>query len=82
MRGEYVQRNTITYNAAIRACEKGEQWQQALELFARMPGEGVRRYTITCSAAINACEKGGKWQQTLDFSKECWAKLCSQNTIA
>ena len=64
-----MQRNTVAYSAAIRACEKGEQWQQTLELFARMPGEGVRRYTITCSAAINACEKGGEWQQTLDVSK-------------
>jgi len=36
MRGEYVQRNTITYSAAIRACEKGGQLQQALELCAHL----------------------------------------------
>ena len=25
--------NSVTYSAAISACEKGEQWQQALDLF-------------------------------------------------
>ena len=65
MLGEGVQRNTITYSAAISACEKGEQWQQALELFERMRGECVQRNTITYSAAISACGKGGQWQQAL-----------------
>ena len=57
------------------------QWQQASELFRRMPSQGVRRYAITCSAAIKACEKGGEWQQSVNYSKECWAKVCNQNTI-
>ena len=51
-------RNHITYNAIISACEKGEQWQQALELFERTLGDGVQRNTITYNAAITACEKG------------------------
>ena len=29
MLGEGVQRNTVTYSAAISACERGGQWQQA-----------------------------------------------------
>ena len=78
MLGEGVQRGTITYNAAISACEKSGQLQQALELFGRIPGEGVRRDTITHSAAINACEKGGQWKQTLEIAKECRAKVCSE----
>ena len=43
--GERVQRNTITYSAAISACENGKQWQQAMQLFGRMRGECVPRNT-------------------------------------
>ncbi len=31
MRSESVQRDAITYSAAISACLNGEQWQQALD---------------------------------------------------
>lgn len=55
-------RNHITYNATMSACEKGEQCQQALELFERTLGEGVQQNTITYSAAITACEKSGQWR--------------------
>ena len=48
-----VQRNTMTYHAAISACGKGE------------PGEGVEQHTITYNTAINTCEKSEKWQQGL-----------------
>ena len=62
-----VQRDTITYNSALSACEKGEHWQQALGSFERMQGEYVQRNTITYSAAIRACEKGGQLQQALEL---------------
>ena len=45
---ESVQRNIITYSAAIGACEKGAQWQLD---------------TITYEAATFAGEKGGRLQQ-------------------
>ena len=54
-------RYVITYNATMSACQNGDQWQQASELFVRMLGEGVQRDTITDKAAIKACEKGGQW---------------------
>ena len=60
-----VQRNTITYNAAISACGKGEQWQQALHLWKRLPGEGVEQQKMTYNTAISTCEKSEKWQQGL-----------------
>ncbi len=44
----------------ISACEKGEQWQQASELFVRMLGEDVQRDTTTDKAAIKACENAGR----------------------
>ena len=58
MQDEDVQRNIITYSAANSACEKGEQWRNALELFARMQGGSVQRTSITYGAAISALEKG------------------------
>ncbi len=62
-----MQRDTITYNSALSACEKSEHWQQALGIFERMRGEYVQRNTITYSAAIGACEKGGQLQQALEL---------------
>ena len=70
MPGEGVQRHTITYSAAISACVKGEQWQQALDLLERMPGEGLERNTITYNAAISACANGEK-QLALDLFEKC-----------
>ena len=67
MRGERVQRNSVTYEAAIRVCENGGQWQQALELFEGMLDEGVRGNTMTYIAAIIACGKGEQWQQALEL---------------
>ena len=62
-----VQRDTITYNSALGACEKGEHWQQTLGSFESMRGEYVQRNTITYSATIKACEKGGHLQQALEL---------------
>ena len=50
--------NTITYVAAIGACEKGRQRQHALELFARKLGERTLRHTIALDATISAYEEG------------------------
>ena len=46
--------NTITYNAAISACEKGGKWKIALELLGQMDAAGVAPNTITYNAAIEA----------------------------
>ena len=52
-----VNKNVITYSAAITACEKGQQWQIALELLAEMTFAKVGRSVIAFSAAISASEK-------------------------
>lgn len=48
----------FAYNAVIRSCEKGGQWQQALEFFGIILGEGAQRDTISYNLAISACGKG------------------------
>ena len=55
----------ILLHAAISACEKGEQWQQALCLLAVMQETDLVPDVITYSAAISACEKGEQLQQAL-----------------
>ncbi|CAE8586890.1 unnamed protein product [Polarella glacialis] len=59
--------NEVTYNAAISACEKSGQWQQALSLLSLMPEARVVPNEITYSAAISACEKAGQWQLGLNL---------------
>ena len=39
--------NTITYDTAIRAYQKGRQWQWALQLMEDMQAEGIPRDTVT-----------------------------------
>ena len=58
--------DVITYNAAISACEKSEQWQQALGVLAEKRKISMLLDVITYSSAISACAKGEQWQQDLD----------------
>jgi pentatricopeptide repeat domain-containing protein 1 len=61
------QPNQISYNAAISACEKAGEWQQALTLLSLMPEVMVVPNEITYNAAISACEKGYQWQLALNL---------------
>jgi pentatricopeptide repeat domain-containing protein 1 len=56
-------RNVITYSAAVRACEKGEQRRPALGLLEVMQQSSVVPNVITYNAAVSAFEKGEQWRQ-------------------
>ncbi len=49
----------------VRACEQGEQWQQALDLFVAEQSVELCPDVITCKASISACENTEQWQQAL-----------------
>lgn len=51
----------MTYNALIRACEKGKQ---APEVFQAMQQQGVVPDAITYHALISACQKSKQPEQT------------------
>ena len=54
--------NSVTYSAAISACEKGEQWQQALDLFVAEQIVKLLPDVIACIASISAREKREQWR--------------------
>ena len=57
----------ITYNAAISACVKGEQWQQALCPLAVMQETDLVPGVITYSAAIVAVRRVRYGSRHSDF---------------
>jgi pentatricopeptide repeat protein len=69
--GKGVFPDTITFNAAISACEKAGRADKALKLFDHMQTHGsafnVFPDTITYSAAISACDKAGWADKALEL---------------
>jgi len=51
------------FTAAMQACEKESQWEQALSLLGVLSNAGWTLDTISFNAAISACEKGEQWDQ-------------------
>ena len=60
-----VEATTITYSAAISACEKAGDWVRALQLLQGMATSLVEANAISYNAAISACEKAGDWVRAL-----------------
>ncbi len=59
---------------AISACEKGQQWQRALQLLEATQADGVELDVISYNAAISACEKrqgGGLRMRTVICTGLC-----------
>jgi pentatricopeptide repeat protein len=57
MQQKGVQPYVFTYSASISACEKGGQWERALQLLAEMQQKGVQPNVITYSAVIEVLER-------------------------
>merc|ERR1712146_613455 len=81
MKKNNIAPDTITYSAAISACEKGGQSQEALRLLDEMKKNNIPPNTITYNAAISACEKGGQWQEALRLLDEMKKNNIAPNTI-
>ncbi|CAK0880672.1 unnamed protein product [Prorocentrum cordatum] len=72
----------FTFNSAISACWKGEQWQRALALFSKMPEAKLQSDVISYSAAISACAKGEKWQQASALLSDMWQAKVELDAIS
>ena len=51
----------------FQACEKGEQWSEALKLFSQVQQRKVQFQVSTCHAAVSPCENGKNWAEPLKF---------------
>ncbi|CAK0795997.1 unnamed protein product [Prorocentrum cordatum] len=70
--------DVIVYNAAISACEKGEQWQRALGLLSEMREADLQPNVISATTlrsarARRASSGSGLWC----FSARCGERICS-----
>ena len=54
MRGAGITPDVISYNAAISACSRGQQWQRALGLLEALRAAGITPNVVRYSAAISA----------------------------
>lgn len=65
MRARKLEPNTICYNVAINACQRGSSWTSALQIFNEMSESGALPDVITYSTLISACDKGAQWRDAL-----------------
>ncbi|CAK0897889.1 unnamed protein product [Prorocentrum cordatum] len=84
--GEAEARRHLSYNAAISACEKTEQWQRALALLSEMWEAKLEPDVISFNAGISACEKAragrassgsGLWRCSARCGRRSWSPTSS-----
>ena len=66
-----ISKDTVTYSAAITACERCNKWQQAIKLYESMKknadsDSAVKPNTYTLNAVLNACVHGRQWRSALE----------------
>jgi len=72
MRGRWgIKPDTVTYTAAISACERSSNCSAALSLLDLMKEDGAKPNHWTYSAAISACGHGGR----LDEASRMWTEM-------
>merc|ERR1712136_460168 len=59
--------DTVSYSAAISACEKGANPLTALALFMRMDQCSIPKDQIVFNSTISACDKGMSWTMALQL---------------
>mmetsp|Transcript_167486 Transcript_167486/g.537854 ORF Transcript_167486/g.537854 Transcript_167486/m.537854 type:complete len:91 (+) Transcript_167486:1-273(+) len=60
MASAHVELDTITYNAAVSACEKCGEWDHAVQILVEMASAHVELDAITYNAEVSAYETGGE----------------------
>ena len=68
--GMLLMMEVISFSAAISACGKGGQWEQAWGLFHNMRRTCITANVSSINAAILACKQGGHWEQALALLRE------------
>ena len=75
MRRNEVLPNVVTYNSIINVCEKGLQWQLALQIFSEVKekNEKISVDLILYSSVISACGTASAWLIALHLFHESQA---------
>ena len=60
-----IESNSISWNALLAACEKGELWQSAVDSLRQMEQHRLSLTDISISTAMDACEDAGRHEQAL-----------------
>ena len=63
--------DVISYNTTISACEKGSQWEIALQVLANMQPAKTLPDVISFCAAVSACEKASQWESAVHL----WSQM-------
>jgi len=69
-----LQPNVVACSAAVSACERGLQWQRALQVLASLPDAGISPNTITMNAAVSACERVSQWPPAFQLLRRMWRR--------
>ena len=62
---EHAQTDIVLYGAAVKACEEGSQWQEAICILQSLPDRALVPDTTLVNSAISACEKAEEWPWAL-----------------
>ena len=77
--------SVVTFNAAMNACGKGFEWQQALVLLQDLRAEELQADVITFNSLISACAKSSEWQLAACFfseaAKEVVPSIITYNSV-
>eukprot|EP00435_Cladocopium_sp_Y103_P031341 s771_g7.t3 len=65
--GDEVEQDVVTYNVAVAACGRGQQWERSLALLETMSAVDIPPDFETYQAASLACSRNGEWEQALTF---------------
>ncbi|CAN0269948.1 unnamed protein product, partial [Phaeothamnion confervicola] len=52
--------NVVAFGTAIKACARGGDWRQALDILDGMPAVGVQPNIIAVNTALAACARAGR----------------------
>ncbi|CAK9022115.1 unnamed protein product [Durusdinium trenchii] len=62
-----VERDNISYNSGIKACQDGKVWRSALHVFHQMPAEGVFTSARSFGSSIAAAAIATHWPSALSL---------------
>ena len=66
--------NTVSFNVLISACERGGEWERALDCYDSLKLAGLSPDLITFNTLISVCAKGGQWAA----AEECFKRMLQE----